>query len=110
MGCNNHLCNNIHTLNNVNAEQQCLENKRRQFGFAVICCQIILCRVHIWSNGFRRSIHYDTNMDHLSITRQHMTTKPELSSILFLSVSPSPGSVARLFAKRKQIQIGHLRL
>ena len=63
-----------------------LENRRRQFWFAVICCLVMVRRIHIWSvDAGLAGIHYDTNMDRLTITRQHMTAKPKLSSfILFL--------------------------
>ena len=64
-----------------------LENKRRQFWF---CCHTLS------GNGQARpyfgvvdaglaGIHYDTNMDRLTIIRQPMSAKPKLSSfILFL--------------------------
>ena len=51
--------------------------KDDNFGSAVICCLVMVRRVHIWSSGCR---HYDTNMDRLTITRQHMTAK--LSSFI----------------------------
>ena len=39
----------------------------------------------IKDDNFGFAVHYDTNMDRLAITSQHMTAKPNLSSfILFL--------------------------
>ena len=76
-----------------------LENKRRQVWF---CCHVVR-RVQYLEQF--AGIHYDTNMDRLTITRQHYDNKPNI--VVFYSLS---NAFDKYRSKYFEMNMGHSRL